>query len=204
MKILDYGCGEGLLIPALKKAMKDNPYQYIGVNHGSVEPARQQAIKCGLYNPCFYTTKEFERLNPPLEVDFVFMRNVLHEIPLRELGKRLYHILRSLKVEGVLFLQDLYIFLKDEPKSVIWEEEDYTSFFSVEGLEIEEPRIYQPKGSLTFIEVIITKKSDTIPTEKELFQRGVELFKSKEQRVYNQYINIKAQLGDASQIKNIG
>ncbi len=122
-----YGCGKGPLISELSKVRRFNegPHQYIGVNYRSVKAAKGQAQKCKLYNkkphPNFCTTNKFERLKKPLKVDLIFIRNVIHEIPLMEVGRRFYHVLTSLKIGGDLDMRRL---LQGEAKAVTWEEEE--------------------------------------------------------------------------------
>lgn len=186
-KILDYGCGKGPLITELANLNRfmGGPHQYIGVNHGSVKDAEEQAKKCGLHKreipPCFYTTEEFEKLKEPLIVDLIFMRNVIHEIPLKELGKRFYYVLKSLKIEGKLYVLDMCMLSNGEAKSVTWENEDFIQFFGFDSLDVK-PNPYESKGGIPLIAVLITKNSNDIPFEKELFNRALKLFESKKLR----------------------
>ncbi|MEW6086780.1 MAG: HEAT repeat domain-containing protein [bacterium] len=183
LKILDYGCGKGSLITELKnlKQFKTGSHQYIGINYKTVEEVKKYAQKCGLHNHSFYTTEEFEKLNEPLNSDLIVIRNVTHEIPFSELGRRFYYVLKSLKTGGKLFLLDMCILPEGEAKSVTWEEEDFTDFFNHKSLKAE-PNTYQSKSGLPLIAVTITKNSDNIPSEKSLSDKAVMLFEQKKDR----------------------
>ncbi len=90
-KLIDYGCGKGRLLEGLKTlddARKKN-LSYIGVNkeypHEAEKVAKNYRIKAE-----FYTTEDFEKLD--LKAKYLYLINVLHEVPLNELPSRLYYI----------------------------------------------------------------------------------------------------------------
>ncbi|MBU6390824.1 MAG: HEAT repeat domain-containing protein, partial [Planctomycetes bacterium] len=188
LKILDYGCGKGTLINELKNISRfmNGKHEYIGVNYKSTKDAEEQARECNFNNrkvkPCFFTTEAFEGMKNPIKVDLIFKRNVTHEIPLKEIGRRFHYILRSLKVGGILYLLDMCVLPKAEFKSVTWEKEDFEQFFSIKGLEIAADT-NESRSGIPLVVATITKLSEEMPSEKELLERAVELFNSKKLRI---------------------
>ena len=155
-KLIDYGCGKGRLLEGLKTlddARKKN-LTYIGINkeypHETEKVAKSYGIKAE-----FYTTEDFEKLD--LKVKYLYLINVLHEIPLNELPSRLYHIFKTLEVGGWIYIHDFLELPEGENIFVNWDAEDIVQLFDPTSFEVVSRPIHLTRKNIALITVAAQK-----------------------------------------------
>ena len=105
-KLVDYGCGRGRLLEGLRTLDDTSKKQisYVGVDLEYPYEAETFSKSTGISSE-FYTVGDFENIS--IKAKYIFLINVLHEIPYCQLPKRLYNIFRSLESGGWILIHDM-------------------------------------------------------------------------------------------------
>jgi hypothetical protein len=129
--IIDYGCGNGALLNELITLPNAHNRRYIGINRSDCAEAQQHSREIGFdrYSPEFYTVAEFEA-KPSLRAKYIFLLNVLHEIPVSELATRLFYVLEAVSSgDGQLLIMDMSRLKEGEPRYNTWNVADIHLIF---------------------------------------------------------------------------
>ena len=142
ISIIDYGCGEGKLLCAMKSLPETTlgKISYIGVDirTGYLFKTRLNAKKYGLCKllrtkPEFIKPKDF--FSKKIVADYILMVHTLHEIKLVDFIDITYHFSAKLNVGGRIFILDQRKLLEKERSFVLWDRDDLKIIFSNSGLE---------------------------------------------------------------------
>jgi hypothetical protein len=163
--LVDYGCGEGRLVYGLNclDGRVLSHLTYIGVDKNT---ECLEKISKTIKNLDFdKKIKNYELMTPKQffgeeekgrETDFVFMINVLHEIPLSDLPGILHRIERKSKVGGNMVIHEMRELVKGELGFVSWEEEDFLEVFKDTTFRVH-LHPYETKRSIPLINAHLTK-----------------------------------------------
>lgn len=138
--LLDYGCGNGVLLQALATLPQAviSHMQYVGLDPDSDRLATASILaeslglssRVTLAKPVDY----FSRLDEP-RFDLVFLVNVLHELPIKQAPWILSGLLCRLRERGLLVVSDMSKLPEGENNYVCWDESNFLGF-RTEGVNI--------------------------------------------------------------------
>lgn len=186
--LIDYGCGKGRLIEGLR-TFSDNSLEqmtYFGVNINYPSEAERFAKDTGFSEKVkkigFMTTEDFEVSN--LKGKYIFIINVMHEIPLSELSERLYNLCNSLEKDGLLYIHDLTELKEGEPNFVTWDYNDFLTVFDKNNFEIKgQPKWDSKHKTFEFITLVVRKINENIIPKNEFKRRCIDMYYQKKERV---------------------
>lgn len=160
--LVDYGCGEGRLITGLMLLDERvlSLLTYIGVDKNTKylekieENIRILEFNKKVKNYKLMTPQEFFALE--VKADFVFLINVLHEIPLIDLPHTLYQLESKLRKGGHLVVNEMRELTKGELGFVSWESKDFLEVFGGTSLQ---PRLhpYETRRGIPLVNVDLVK-----------------------------------------------
>jgi SAM-dependent methyltransferase len=131
--VLDYGCGNGVLLnalttlpPSMVKLM-----QYVGLDYDVYRLSVAQTVAADLglgaqailADPVEYFSK-----NPDRHFDMVFVVNVLHEMPIHQAPWLLSALLCRLQDGGMMIVSDMSKLSEGESDYVCWDESNFVGF----------------------------------------------------------------------------
>jgi len=160
--IVDYGCGQGKLLCALK-ILPDvvvKNISYFGVDEKTLCRYISR-LTCKKYkldelfrnNPEFLKPKKF--YSKDIKLDYAFLMHALHEIKLIDLIEIVYSISTKLKLNGMIFILDQRKLVEEERNYVLWDENDFETLFSNSGFEVYQSFPETKSGNkLSLIEAI--------------------------------------------------
>lgn len=160
--LVDYGCGEGRLVYGLnlidEKVLSKMSYIGIDKNPDYLESIEKAIKKLGFDEK----VKSYNLLSPKQLferdqlVDFIFLINVLHEIPLIDLAITLKELEWKLRKAGHVLIHEMREFPEGEMGFVSWEPDDFVEAFKETSLK---PHIhqYETKSGIPLINVDVVK-----------------------------------------------
>jgi len=165
--LVDYGCGDGRLIYGLncldEKILSHLTYIGVDKNTECLEKIRETIKNSGFDKKIksheIMTPEQFFEAKRKQEIGFVFLINVLHEIPLSDLPDVLYGIERKLKVEGNIIIHEMRELVEGEQGFVSWEEEDFLEVFKDTTLRVH-LHPYETKRGIRLINAHLTKVTE--------------------------------------------
>jgi len=101
-KILDFGCGSGILANFL--AMNSNQRQVVGIDICQDKINRAKMAGQNIDNVIF-TNKKIKEIEE--KFDAIIMSDVLHHLPVNEQGQTIFKLKNRLTENGVLIIQDI-------------------------------------------------------------------------------------------------
>lgn len=180
--LIDYGCGNGRLIEGIRTfddECKSN-LQYIGVNKEFPHEAQNVAKKYGIKH-AFYTTDEYERLD--IKAKYILLINVLHEIPLIELPRRLYHILKSLEVGGWVFIHEMIELNHGEDNFVSWKAEDIVQIFDSSCFEYKVRPCHVTRSGIPLTTLAVLKRTSTTVSLNDIEIKCHEIYRTLKNKI---------------------
>lgn len=190
--ILDYGCGNGPLLQALyeSQVFSEGEHQYIGVDLTFPAEAHALALQLGALEkapqPDFLTcgllfSRDAEDFTLPIR--FLILRNVLHEIPLRELPHTLFHLTKICIPGTVIIIQEMIRLREGELGAVTWDPDDFQRLFPSPTFSVVE---YSDLGRSGLPWMTVTIKVTRVSNDSEATWQGrcreVALYKLKKIR----------------------
>jgi len=197
--LVDFGCGDGRLVYALNN-MPDRVLKhltYIGVDkEESIIKKTEDTIKNIDFNKKiknYHIFKIVDFFASKIYVDYIFMVNVLHEIPIYELPELLNYFEIHIKHTGKLLVHEMRELIEGEINFISWEHYDFERTFkntsfdmstrtynSKSGAKLINVHLIKNRETVTDIEVIITNLKDMASNKiliidkeiEELFQKG--------------------------------
>ncbi|MEK6545734.1 MAG: methyltransferase domain-containing protein [Nitrospinota bacterium] len=203
-KLIDYGCGKGRLLEGLKTLddVSKKNITYVGVNKEYPHEAERIANSYGI-NGKFYTTDKYEALN--IKAKYIFLINVLHEITLKELPARLYHIFKSLETEGWFFIHDVLELTRGENNFVTWEAEDIVQLFDSSCFELKTRPYHLSRKDIALTTIAALKRRSTTVSLNDLAIKCNDIYRHKKDTVIKKIDDIhKLQPKPNSEIKRFG
>ena len=199
IKILDFGCGKGTLIPMLCDISKYNDYNcsYIGVNVPEIE----DELKLTFVKSCFFEKEESILLNfsdflekRDLQFNVIVIKNVIHEIQsIKEMGEIIFRLLKMLQKNGKIVIQDMELLPEAELGNCPYMISDLKELFKENGLKCTDNKYYSFSGIPLFT-LIGTKteksKSKEIICKKLLYIRKIQRSRI-EEKLHKQIENKK-------------
>lgn len=186
--LIDYGVGSGRLIAGLNN-LSDKTLQkmtYFGVDINYPSEAEIYSKSIGFSNKVkdikFMT---FDVLNDKkIKAKYIFVINVLHEIPLCELPKRLHLLCNSLENNGLIYINDFVELKEGEHNFVTWDYDDYLTIFDKEYFDIIGKFERSGKsGNYSLITLPIKKISDSIICGTYFKNKCFDMYDGKKKRV---------------------
>lgn len=186
--LIDYGVGEGRLIAGLNN-LSDKTLQkmtYFGVDINYPSKAEVYSKNIGFSNKVndikFMTFNDFD--DRKIKAKYIFVINVLHEIQLCELPKRLHSLCNSLENNGLIYINDFIELKEGEHDFVTWDYDDYLTIFDKKYFEIIGKFERSGKsGKYSLITLPIRKINDSIINETYFKNKCLEMYDSKKKRV---------------------
>ena len=188
--IIDYGCGEGKLLSAMKtlpdSALENISYVGVDLLTRCRYKSRLAAEKYGLGEK-FRNEPEFLKPEAFLKKDFLadyaFFMHVLHEIELVCLPDIMYSLSRIIKNGGKIFILDQKELVEKERSFVLWDDKkDFEMLFKDSGFEPYAR--YFPTGSGKQLSSIEMKKvEDKCFTKEEAGRNCLAAYKAKQERL---------------------
>ena len=194
--IVDYGCGQGKLLCALKN-LNDaqlNNISYFGVDEKTQcrYISRLTAKKHGFFNlfrekPEFLNPKNFYAKN--VRLDYAFLMHTLHEIKLINLIEIIYSISTKLKINGKIFILDQRKLTEKERDFVLWDKKEYFyTLFLNSGFEVSHIDFNTKSGNkLSLIEV--EKFNDCCFSKEKVGENCLKVYETKKIMVSNMLDN---------------
>lgn len=140
-KILDFGCGNGTLIPILQSIpdFSNNNGIYVGVNNLDIGDEISQAfVKSNFYKnqgSILSNYSDFLKMKD-LEFNIIIIKNVIHEIQyIDELGGIIENLLKILQKNGRILVQDMEILADPELGNCPYMASDLEKLFEENGLQ---------------------------------------------------------------------
>ncbi|RZB28839.1 MAG: hypothetical protein AEth_01715 [Candidatus Argoarchaeum ethanivorans] len=171
IKILDFGCGKGTLIPILCDILKCNDYNctYIGVNVPEIE----DELKLTFSNSCFFGKEGSTLLNfsdflenRDLQFNVIVIKNVTHEIQyIKKMGEIIFRLLKMLQKNGKIVIQDMELLPEAELGNCPYMISGLKELFEENGLRCTENKYHSFSGIPLFT-LIGTKTEE--PKSKEV------------------------------------
>ena len=196
--VVDFGCGNGRLLYELEtldsEALELITYVAVDIDQDCLDETERNLISLGLDSKLSsfysYTTDDF--FESDILADYVFMANVLHEIPLISLNSTILGIESRLKDKSVLLIHELQEIVEGELRFISWDPPDFQSFFKNTSLRcVLHP--YSSRSGIKFVNATCVKiKTD--PTDDILYndnmiqmlRRKVERINSELREIYDQ------------------
>jgi HEAT repeat protein len=188
--IVDYGCGEGKLLCAMKtlpkKALKNISYIGVDLLTRCRYLSRLTAEKHGLIKefknePEFLKPESF--LSKDITVDLVFFMHVIHEIRLIYLVDLIYSLSSKVKIGGKIFILDQKKLVEEERSFVLFDEvKDFKVLFNGSGFK---PYVrHFPTGSgKQLISIEIEKVEDKCFTREDAGKNCLAVFEAKKAKL---------------------
>lgn len=207
--ILDYGCGNGKLLCAMKKIPSLKNISYIGIDNKSAcrFRARLTAEKYGFFKsmgnqPEFLKPQDF--FGKELLADYVFMMHTMHELRLVDLVDVIYHNSAKLKPGGWIYILDQRILVKKERDFVLWDtEKDLKTLFSDSGFESSWLPMDTGKNHKLCSVAAQKVKNDCFPKDK-VAENCRAVYESKKERLLRKRKSEEGNIGSLdSEIANI-
>lgn len=186
--LIDYGCGEAPLIEVLRTLSNETLQKitYIGVNlnypNRAEEFVKEIKFSQKVKDIKLMTTGDFEAKD--IKGKYIMVINVMHEIPLDELPKRLYHFCKSLERNGLLYIHDFIELKEGEHNFVTWDYNDFLTIFDRINFEIiGQPEWSHKSGKFSFITLAIRKLSEKLIPENDFKKRCIDMYYKKKNRL---------------------
>ena len=189
--IVDFGCGNGRLIYGLKnldpKVLEKLTYFGIDVNQNYIDECKKKATELQLKKK----TKELHILTPDkffkleIEVDYIFLIHVIHELKVCDLLGILYDLLYRLKNGGNLMIHEMVELIEGEKDFISYNKDDYYELFDNEGLTVNCYSYSSRRMHIPLITVNLIKKENIMEISK--FINSIKsALTNKRQRIKNE------------------
>ncbi|MBC8232268.1 NACHT domain-containing protein [bacterium] len=188
--LIDYGCGIGRFLDELKFLVEDyrKKLNYIGVNYLDIEDIRNNILKKDL-DKYFSTVDiirvcDFERQIDTYRADGIIAINVLHEISLLQLPRRLFYLVRVLKTGRHLFLHDMQILPKGEPNFITWEGLKAASILESCDMKTDNsPKPDESPSGVPLFTVIAERRNEKRPSLNTIAESCLRVYEKKRDKV---------------------
>ncbi len=206
--LIDYGCGEGRLLFALShipKVIKKH-ITYVGVD---VDEEHLEALSAKIKESGFES--EFKSctvmnlqdfFEAGLDADYIFMVNVLHEIPLNELPKLIKDLESMVKKDGVMLIHEMRELIEGEMRFVSWDEEDIDEQFKNTSFNVN-VRSYNSRSGIPLLNVHLNREGTTSTALEEIEGNLDNMIKNKLKRIEEELKEIEDS-GDELRIRRYG
>jgi hypothetical protein len=128
--VVDYGAGLGRILVGLGTADRFKTATYIAVDEPIAQDVESLAATVGAK---FIATPREAFVKKPTRADVVILMNTLHHIPFHDLPRQIGAVLKSLKDDGVLVIQEIGELRQPEQLNVPWRTEDIVELFQLPG-----------------------------------------------------------------------
>ena len=188
--LIDYGCGVGRFLNELVFWGEDyrKNLNYIGVNYLDIEGFRNNILKNDLDK---YFSKvdiirvcDFERQINTYRADGIIAINVLHEIPLLQLPRRLFYLVQALKPGRHLFLHDMQILPEGEPNFITWEGLEIASILESCDMESQDPENFlSPRSNIPLFTILSKRRDERRPSLNRIAESCLRVYEEKRDKV---------------------
>jgi hypothetical protein len=133
--LVDFGAGGGVLAHVLNRALRDHAPRYIAVDMN--EPLDALSLPVAIHNNSqkISVSDQFNgwlRENGP-NVSIVVIRNVLHELPIKETAELFFNLLNSISRKTEIYIQDMVTLPRAERNRAGWQPDLLKLFLEQSG-----------------------------------------------------------------------
>ncbi len=189
--IVDFGCGNGRLIYGLNnldpKVLEKLTYFGIDINQNYLDECKKIATELQFKKKI----KEFHILTPDkffeleIEVEYIFLIHVIHELKVCDLLGIMYDLLYRLKNGGNVMIHEMVELIEGEKDFISYDKDDYYELFDNKGLTIHCYSYSSRRMHNPLITVNLIKKEDI--TEISKFINSIKsALTNKRQRIKNE------------------
>lgn len=159
--IVDYGAGLGRVLVGFGGAERFRNATYVAVDEPVEDSVHSLASNVGAR---FVERSRSEFLAQPGDADVIILMNTLHHIPLTDLPRQLSVLLRALKPDGALLIQEIGELREPEQVNVPWVIEDIIELFALPGC-VTNPRSITTRSTRTPLTHMLVQLDGPPPSE---------------------------------------